>query len=80
MPTDKLKRLKKHAKDQGYVVDKDFTDRIRNSLSDAKINLRVSTELKEQLIAAAKKRNIPYQRYIKILLVDAILREKVNSN
>jgi len=48
------------------------------SLSDAKVNLRIPSELKEELIAAAQKRNIPYQRYIKSILVDAIVKDRAS--
>ena len=75
MTNSKLKRLQKHAADQGYTVDVELTERLRNSLSDAKINLRIPSELKEKLMAAAKKRNIPYQRYIKSILLDAVIKD-----
>lgn len=78
MPSSKLKRLQKHALEQGYSIDVELTQRLRSSLSDAKINLRIPTELKEELMALAKKRNIPYQRYIKSILLDAVLRDKAS--
>lgn len=78
MPSSKLKRLHEHALEQGYSVDLELTQRLRNSLSDSKINLRIPTELKEELMAVAKKKNIPYQRYIKSILIDAVLRDKVS--
>ena len=78
MQNSKLKRLKKHAEEMQYSIDIELTERLRNSLSDAKINLRIPSELKNELIAAAKKRNIPYQRYIKSILLDAVLRDKVS--
>ena len=78
MPSSKLKRLRKHASEQEYLIDVELTERLRNSLSDTKINLRIPAELKEELMTAAKKRNIPYQRYIKSILLDAVLRDKAS--
>ncbi len=75
MKNSKLKRLQKHVAEQDYTVDIELTERLRNSLSDTKINLRVPSELKEKLMAAAKKRNMPYQRYIKSILLDAVVKD-----
>lgn len=78
MSDSKIQRLQKHAKEQGHKVDLELTQRLRNSLSDANINIRVPAELKEELMNAAKKKNIPYQRYIKSILVDAIAKDKAS--
>jgi predicted DNA binding CopG/RHH family protein len=76
MSDSKLQRLKRHAEAVGHHVDLEVTQRLRDALSDANINIRVPAELKEELMTAAKKKNIPYQRYIKSILVEAIAKDK----
>ncbi len=79
MPSsNKLKRLREHAKERGYKIDEELTERIRSAYSDAKINIRVPVELKNELVAAANKRNIPYQRYIKSILIEAVTKDKAS--
>ncbi len=78
MPKSKRERLQSHAKTHQHKIDEQLTEQLRHSLSDAKINLRIPAQLKEELIAAAKKRNIPYQRYIKSILLDAVIKDKAS--
>jgi predicted DNA binding CopG/RHH family protein len=78
MSDSKIQRLKKHAEIQGHHVDLEMTQRLRDALSDANINIRVPAELKEELMTVAKKKNIPYQRYIKSILLDAIAKDKAS--
>ena len=78
MSDSKMKRLKKYAENEGHHVDIEMTLRLRDALSDANINIRVPAELKEELMSAAKKKNIPYQRYIKSILLDAIAKDKAS--
>lgn len=69
-----LKWLEQYAKDKGYEIDYEATEQMRNALSDSKINLRIPTSLKNEIIKIAKKKNIPYQRYIKSVLIDAVTK------
>jgi predicted DNA binding CopG/RHH family protein len=78
MSDSKLQRLKKHAKNEGHHIDMEMTQRLRDALSDANINIRVPSELKEELMSVAKKKNIPYQRYIKSILLEAIAKDKAS--
>ena len=78
MSDSKIQRLKKHAKNEGHHIDVEMTQRLRDALSDANINIRVSRELKEEVMTLAKKKNIPYQRYIKSILLDAIAKDKAS--
>jgi predicted DNA binding CopG/RHH family protein len=78
MSDSKIQRLKKHAKNEGHHVDMEMTQRLRDALSDANIDIRVPAELKEELMTVAKKKNIPYQRYIKSILLDAIAKDKAS--
>ncbi len=78
MSDSKIQRLKKHAKNEGHHIDVEMTQRLRDALSDANINIRVPRELKEEVMTLAKKKNIPYQRYIKSILLDAIAKDKAS--
>ncbi len=78
MSDSKIQRLKKHAKNEGHHIDVEMTQRLRDALSDANINIRVPRELKEEVMTPAKKKNIPYQRYIKSLLLEAIAKDKAS--
>lgn len=59
MNDSKIQRIQKHAKEKGHQIDLELTHRLRDSLSDVNINIRVPTELKEELINTAIKKNIP---------------------
>ena len=78
MSDSKIQRLKRHAKNEGHHIDVEMTQRLRDALSDANINIRVPRELKEEVMTLAKKKNIPYQRYIKSILLDAIAKDKAS--
>lgn len=76
--SNEVKWLREYAKKAGYTIDEEMTAKMKDALSDTKINLRVPTSLKDEIIKIAKKKNIPYQRYIKSILIDAVSRDKAS--
>lgn len=76
--SEKVKWLREYAKKAGYTIDEEMTAQFKDALSDTKINLRVPTALKEEIVKIANKKNIPYQRYIKSILIDAVTRDKAS--
>lgn len=72
----RIQQLEKYAKEKGYKINNEATERMRNALSDQNINIRVPSELKKELVTIAKKKKIPYQRYIKSILIEAISKER----
>ena len=78
MDKEKISRLEKYAKSKGYNIDYETTQRLRDALSDSHINVRVPAELKNELKSIAKEKNIPYQRYIKSILIEAVSKEKAS--
>lgn len=74
---EKLDFLKSYAENEGYEIDYELTEKLRNSLSDDKMNIRVPSLLKELISELAEKEEIPYQRYVKKLLIEAVSRKKV---
>lgn len=72
MDSEKIKRLKKHASSKGYNTLEDETVTLRNAISDSTITIRLPTELKNILKQQAAEKHIPYQRYVKSILIDAI--------
>lgn len=73
------KWLENYASKNNYEIDYELTNELKEALSDTHINIRVPTQLKNELIAMAKKKNIPYQRLIKSVLIEAIGRNKAES-
>jgi predicted DNA binding CopG/RHH family protein len=79
MSTKKTKWLENYASESNYEIDYELTNELKDALSDTHINIRVPTQLKNELVAMAKKKNIPYQRLIKSVLIEAIGRNKPES-
>ena len=72
MDKEKIERLKKYAKTEGYNVLENETERLRSAMSDSTITIRLPNELKQLLKTRAAEMHIPYQRYVKSILIDAI--------
>lgn len=79
MDKKKIEKLRSYANEQGYIVDELETQRMRDALCDERINIRIPKDLKEKLIEVAQKKRIPYQRYIKSILIEALTKEKIVS-
>jgi predicted DNA binding CopG/RHH family protein len=73
---DEIKWLEAYAKKMGYKINYAETEKMKSLRSDDKINLRLPKQLKSSIQEIAKEKNIPYQRYIKEILIDAIAKEK----
>lgn len=74
----KIKKLEKYTKDKNYTIDMQLTEQLRNALSDDKINLRIPSNLKQEIIEIAKSKNIPYQRFVKSILIEAVVKHKLD--
>jgi predicted DNA binding CopG/RHH family protein len=72
MDKQKIEKLKKHANDQGYTILDDETERVRNMMSDSTVTIRMPNDLKNMLKQKAAELHVPYQRYIKSILIDAL--------
>jgi len=71
--------LERYAKEMGYQVNHDETYRLQHLLSDDSINLRLPSELKEEIKKIAKKKNIPYQRLVKSFLIEGVQKNKESA-
>jgi len=82
--TKEQKWLREYAEKMGYEIDEGETLKFREGikqaqeLSEERINFRIPSSLKSEIKAIAKKKNIPYQRYIKSVLIDAVSKEKIS--
>lgn len=72
MSKSKLSRLRSYAKAKSLSIDEQATKEMRQALSDTTITLRLPQALKEALKKQAEHKKIPYQRYIKNLLIEAL--------
>lgn len=76
MDDKKVKRIEEYAKKMGHEIDYEETARMKaaiaSTLSDTTITIRIPEELKNRLKEKAEKLNIPYQRYIKSVLIDSL--------
>lgn len=70
--SSKLERLSEHAKEMNYTIDHELIREFQNGLADANINIRVPSSLKDSLKAEALKCNIPYQRFVKSILIESL--------
>lgn len=79
MAEDKeIKGIRKFIDEMGYEIDHEMTKKFKDAMSEERINIRIPGSLKNEIKAIAKKKNIPYQRYIKSVLIDAVTKEKVS--
>lgn len=72
MDKKKIERLRNHASEMNYTILEDETIRLREALADDTITIRVPRELKILLKEKASQAHIPYQRFIKSVLIDAL--------
>lgn len=72
MNKDKVDRLRKHASDMGYTILEEDTARLRDALADDTITIRIPRELKNLIKEKAAQTSVPYQRFIKTALIDAL--------
>ena len=72
MDKEKIERLKRYASAQGYNILEEETDYLRNAISDSTITIRLPNELKQLLKQQAAEKHIPYQRYVKTILINAV--------
>ena len=79
MNKTKLKKLNKYAKDKGYQIDEAETKHLREALSDTTITLKIPSRLKEILKTKAAEKDLPYQRYLKSLLIDKLEEDKKST-
>lgn len=79
MDKSKINKLRKYAKTKGYTVNEEETKHLREALSDTTITLKIPSRLKEILKIKAKERNLPYQRYLKSLLIDKLEEDKKSA-
>lgn len=79
MDKKKIEKLRGYALDKGYIIDELETQRMRDALCDERINIRLPKDLKDKLIEVAQKKRIPYQRYIKSILIEALSREMIKK-
>lgn len=77
MDKKKIEKIKAYAIEKGYIIDEVETQRMRDALCDERINIRIPKDLKDKLVEIAKSKRIPYQRYIKSVLIDALSKEKI---
>lgn len=75
MDKKKIKRLREHAKTEGYNILEDRTARLQNAFSDDTITIRIPKELKELLKDKASSLHIPYQRFVKSVLIEAVKKK-----
>lgn len=77
----KLPRLKTDSQAERFVADSDLTQfdlsalkpmRFEFSPKEARINMRLPGELLSAVKRAAKRRGVPYQRFIRQTLEDAL--------
>jgi predicted DNA binding CopG/RHH family protein len=77
----KLPRLKTDAEAERFVADSDLTQydlsalkptRFEFAPKEARINMRLPWELLSAVKRAAKHRGVPYQRFIRQMLEDAL--------
>ena len=59
MSKQKMNRLRDYAKKENLDIDEEMTERLRNSLSDAKINIRVPPEHKEKIMEISERKKFP---------------------
>ena len=64
--------LKEYAQKEGLEIDIEETERLRNSLADTTITIRVPMALKEMIQDKAQAMNMPYQRLLKSILIDGL--------
>ncbi len=72
-----LEKLRKHAQQMGYIVLDQETERLRGMICDARIDIRIPKEAKEQIIKLADEKGIKYQALIREFVIDGIQKEKV---
>lgn len=77
MKNSKRDKFKEYVDFAGYIIDEVETQRMRDALCDERINIRIPKDLKDKLVEIAKSKRIPYQRYIKSILIDALSKEKI---
>jgi predicted DNA binding CopG/RHH family protein len=77
----KLPRLKTDAEAERFVADSDLTQfdlsalkptRFEFAPKEARINMRLPGELLSAVKRAAKRRGVPYQRFIRQMIEDAL--------
>jgi predicted DNA binding CopG/RHH family protein len=77
----KLPRLRTDAEAERFVADSDLTQfdlsalkptRFEFAAKEARINMRLPGELLNAVKRAAKRRGVPYQRFIRQMLEDAL--------
>ncbi|PIK14723.1 hypothetical protein [Halobacteriovorax sp. JY17] len=72
MNKKKINSLREHAEGNSYKVLEDRTIDLRDALADDTVTIRLPRELKQLLKDRAANLRMPYQRYIKSVLIDAL--------
>jgi hypothetical protein len=74
---NELERLKRHANKMGYIILDKETERLRSMLCDARIDVRIPQEAKDQILRLAEEKGIKYQTLIRDFVIDGLRKEKV---
>lgn len=75
-----VKWLREYAKKAGYTIDEEMTAQFKEALSDTKINLRVPTALKEEIVKIANKKIFRIKDILKVFsLMLSLETKQVNS-